>query len=75
MQVDVFGAEGRRRWSCDEKVRHVGWTLQAGETVCGVARPYGVAHSLLFTRLRQVHQGRPGGDSVQLLFLSRSQLR
>ncbi|UPK34592.1 transposase [Bradyrhizobium sp. 186] len=67
MQVNVLGAERRRRWSCDEKVRHVGETLQAGETVCGLARRYGVAHSLLFTRRRQARQGRPGGDSVPAL--------
>ena len=45
MQVNVLGAERRRRWSYDEKVRLVEETLQAGETVCGVARRHGVAHS------------------------------
>ncbi|MCS3445008.1 transposase [Bradyrhizobium elkanii] len=49
MQVNVLGAERRRRWSYDEKVRLVEETLQPGETVCGVARRHGVAHSLLFT--------------------------
>ncbi|WP_050992596.1 transposase [Bradyrhizobium sp. WSM471] len=38
MQVKVLGAERRRRWSYDEKVRLIEETLQAGETVCGVAR-------------------------------------
>ncbi len=48
MQVNVLGAERRRRWSYDEKVRLVEETLQPGETVWG-ARRHGVAHSLLFT--------------------------
>lgn len=38
MQVNVLGAERRRRWSYDEKVRLVEETLQPGETICGVAR-------------------------------------
>jgi len=67
MQVNVLGAERRRRWSYDEKVRLVEETLQAGETVCGVARRHGVAHSLLFTWRRQARQGRLDGDSVPAL--------
>jgi transposase len=67
MQVNVLGAERRRRWSYDEKVRLVEETLQAGETVCGVARRHGVAHSLLFTWRRQARQGRLGGDTVPAL--------
>uniref|UniRef100_UPI003977E7B1 IS66-like element accessory protein TnpA n=1 Tax=Bradyrhizobium sp. NDS-1 TaxID=3080014 RepID=UPI003977E7B1 len=67
MQVNVLGAERRRRWSYDEKVRLVEETLQAGETVCGVARRHGVAHSLLFTWRRQARQGRLGGDFVPAL--------
>lgn len=62
MQVNVLGAERRRRWSYDDKVRLVEETLQAGETVCGVARRHGVAHSLLFTWRRQARQGRLGGE-------------
>lgn len=67
MQVNVLGAERRRRWSYDEKVRLVEETLQPGETVCGVARRHGVAHSLLFTWRRQVRQGRLGGDATPAL--------
>lgn len=67
MQVNVLGAERRRRWSYGEKVRLVEETLQAGETVCGVARRHGVAHSLLFTWRRQARQGRLGGDSAPAL--------
>jgi transposase len=67
MQVNVLGAERRRRWSYDEKVRLVEETLQPGETVCGVARRHGVAHSLLFTWRRQARQGRLGGDTAAAL--------
>jgi len=67
MQVKVLGAERRRRWSYDEKVRLVEETVQAGETVCGVARRHGVAPSLLFTWRRQARQGRLGGEAVPAL--------
>jgi len=67
MQVKVLGAERRRRWSYDEKVRLVEETLRAGETVCGVARRHGMAQSLLFTWRRQARQGRLGGEAVPTL--------
>ena len=67
MQVKVLGAERRRRWSYDEKVRLVEETLQAGETVCGVARRHGLAQSLLFAWRRQARQGRLGGEAVPAL--------
>ena len=64
MQVKVLGAERRRRWNYDDKVRLVEETLQAGETVSGVARRHGVAASLLFTWRRQARNGRLGGEAV-----------
>jgi transposase len=67
MQMKVLGAERRRRWTYDEKVRLVEETLQAGETVCGVARRHGLAQSLLFTWRRQARQGRLGGEAVPAL--------
>jgi transposase len=67
MQVQVLGAERRRRWSYDEKVRLVEETFQAGETVCGVARRHGLAPSLLFSWRRQARQGRLGGETVPAL--------
>lgn len=67
MQVKVLGAERRRRWSYDEKVRLVEETLQAGETVCGIARRHGVAPSLLFTWRREARQGRLGSEAVPAL--------
>jgi transposase len=67
MQVKVLGAERRRRWSYDEKVRLVEETLLAGETVCGVARRHGLAASLLFSWRRQARQGCLGGETVPAL--------
>jgi transposase len=67
MQVKVLGAERRRRWSYEEKVRLLEETLQPGETVCGVARRHGVAQSLLFTWRRQARRGRLGGEAVPAL--------
>lgn len=67
MQVKVLGAERRRRWSYDEKVRLVEETLQAGETMCGVARRHGMAQSLLFTWRRQARQDRLGGEAMPAL--------
>ena len=67
MQVKVLGAERRRRWSYEEKVRLIEETLQPGETVCGVARRHGLAQSLLFTWRRQARRGRLGGEAVPAL--------
>lgn len=63
----MLGAERRRPWSSDEKVRLVEETSQAGETVCGVARRHGMAQSLLFTWRRQARQGRLGGKAMPAL--------
>lgn len=64
MQVKVLGAERRRRWSHEEKVRLIEETLRPGETVCGVARRHGLAQSLLFTWRRQARAGRLGGQEA-----------
>ncbi|MDE5458676.1 transposase [Bradyrhizobium sp. CSA112] len=58
--MDKTWGQGQRRWSYDEKVRLVEETLQAGETVCGVAHRHGLAQSLLFTWRRKARQGRLG---------------
>ena len=63
----LLGAECRRRWRYDEEARLIEETLQAGETVCGVARRHGLAQSLLFTWRRQARQGRLGGEAVPAL--------
>jgi len=67
MQVKVLGAERRRRWRYDEKVRLIEETLQVGETICGVARRHGSTQSLPFTWRRQARQGRLGGAALPAL--------
>ncbi len=64
MRVDVLGAERRRRWSLSEKIRVVEESLQAGETVCGVARRHGLAQSVVFSWRRQAREGRLGGSAA-----------
>ncbi|UPJ68447.1 transposase [Bradyrhizobium sp. 191] len=75
MQANAFGAERRRRWSCDEKVRYVGETLQAGETVCGVARRYGWLTACCSPGVDKRTRGDRAEIPCQLLFLSRSHRR
>jgi len=63
MQVQVLGAERRRRWSLDEKVRVVEETLQAGVRVSDVARARGLAPSVVFGWRRLAREGRLGGGA------------
>lgn len=64
MQMEVLGAERRRRWSYEDKVRLIEETMQSGRTVCDVARRHGLAQSLLFTWRRQARQGCLGVGAV-----------
>jgi transposase len=68
MQSQILGAERRRRWSYEAKVRLIEETLRPGETVCGVARRHGLAPSLLFTWRRLARTGRlRGGQEAALI--------
>jgi transposase len=61
MRVEVLeGAERRRRWSIDEKMRIVAETLQPGVKVTTVARRNKVASSLVFTWRRLARAGQLG---------------
>jgi transposase len=61
MRVEVLeGAERRRRWSNDEKMRIVAETLQPGVKVTTVARRNKVASSLVFTWRRLARTGQLG---------------
>ncbi|HVM85822.1 MAG TPA: transposase [Candidatus Binatia bacterium] len=61
MRVEVLeGAERRRRWSHDEKMRIVAETLQPGVKVTTVARRNKVASSLVFTWRRLARTGQLG---------------
>jgi transposase len=47
-EVEVLGAEGRRRWSTPEKVAIVRETYEAGMSVSLVARRHGINPNQLF---------------------------
>ncbi|TWB47271.1 hypothetical protein FBZ94_12025 [Bradyrhizobium sacchari] len=67
MQVNLLGAERRRGWSYDEKVRLVEETLQTGETVCGVASATRWLTACCSPGVYKRARGRLGGDSVPAL--------
>lgn len=61
MRVEVLeGAERRRRWSRDEKMRIVAETLVPGARVTAVARRNQVAASLVFAWRRLARTGQLG---------------
>ncbi|KQO84951.1 IS66 family insertion sequence hypothetical protein [Methylobacterium sp. SD274] len=70
MRLEVLeGAERRRRWSFEDKVRIVEASYEAGVSVCSVARRHGIAQGLLFTWRRQAREGRLGGDEQAPVFV------
>ena len=70
MRVEVLeGAERRRRWSFEDKLRIVEASYEAGVSVCSVARRHGIAQGLLFTWRRQSREGRLGGDAQASVFM------
>jgi transposase len=70
MRIEVLeGAERRRRWSFEDKVRIVEASYEAGVSVCSVARRHGIAQGLLFTWRRQAREGRLGGDEQAPVFV------
>jgi len=56
-EMDITGADRRRRWTAPAKVRMVEETFEPGMTVSLVARRHGVAPSQLFAWRRLVEQG------------------
>jgi transposase len=64
MRVEVLGAERRRHWRYEDKVRIVEETMQPGAVVCDVARRHGLSQSLVFTWRRLAREGRLGGESA-----------
>jgi len=54
----------RWTWSPEDKARIVGETLPEGETVCAVARRYGLSPPQLFGWRRQARQSAAGAESA-----------
>jgi transposase len=53
-RIEVFTGTGRRRtWPAEVKARIVAESYNVGETVCGVARRYGLTSQQLFTWRRE----------------------
>lgn len=67
MKVEILGAERRRRWRYEDKVRVVAETMQPGTVVCDVARRHGISPSLVFSWRRLARAGRLGGEPAPLL--------
>lgn len=60
MKIGVLGAERRRRWRHEDKIRIVEESFAPGTVVCDVARRHEIANSLLFSWRRQAREGRLG---------------
>lgn len=56
-RVEIFTGAGRRRhWSPEEKAVIVAESHGSGDTVCAVARRYGLTHSQLFAWRREARR-------------------
>ena len=60
MNIEVLGAERRRRWSFQDKLRIVEETMQPAVKVSEVARRHALAPSVVFTWRRLAREGRLG---------------
>ena len=66
-EIEVLGAERRRRWSGAEKLAMVRETYEPGMTVSLIARQHGINPNQLFhwreaRAQRRTHRGRGGRD-------------
>ncbi|RWB36200.1 MAG: IS66 family insertion sequence hypothetical protein [Mesorhizobium sp.] len=69
MKIEVLGAERRRRWRHEDKIRIVEESFAPGTVVCDVARRHEIANSLLFSWRRQAREGRLGGGGAETGFV------
>jgi transposase len=68
-RVEVFTGSGRRRrWSAEDKARIVAETETSGDSVCAVARRYGLSPQQVFGWRRQLRDA-VGGGSAELQFV------
>jgi transposase len=59
-RIEVFtGAGSRRRWSREEKARIVAESYAGVESICAVARRYGLAQTQIFTWRRELRAPAP----------------
>ena len=66
-RIEVFTGAGRRRnWSDDEKAAIVAESHAGGDTVCGVARRYGLTPQQLFTWRRIARDQGRAAEEVAL---------
>jgi transposase len=69
-RIEVFTGTGRRRaWSADDKARIVAESVTSGESVCAVARRYGLSPQQLFGWRRQARQPREATAGDARLFV------
>ena len=70
-RIEVFtGAGRRRRWSDEDKARIVAEIVTSGDSVCAVARRYGLSPQQLFgwrRQLREFAAGHSEAEEVQFV--------
>lgn len=70
-RLEVFTGAGRRRkWSDEDKARIVAEIVSSGDSVCSVARRYGLSPQQLFgwrRQLRETAGGHPEAREVQFV--------
>jgi transposase len=67
-RLEVFTGAGRRRvWSSEEKAAIIAETCVEGETVCSVARRYGLAPSQLFAWRRLARRASVTGSAAMFV--------
>jgi transposase len=70
-RIEVFTGTGRRRsWSNEDKARIVAESVTSGESVCAVARRYGLSPPQLFGWRRQARQpAASNADAASPMFV------
>ena len=64
-RLEVFTGAGRRRiWRDEDKVRIVAEITTSGDSVCAVARRYGLSPQQLFGWRRQLRESSAGGSAT-----------
>ena len=65
-RLEVFTGAGRRRtWSDEDKARIVAEIVSSGDSVCSIARRYGLSPQQLFGWRRQLREGAGGHSEIE----------